>query len=252
MRRFYFRSGDRAGGSVRLRGAEAHHLSVVIRAKIGDRVVLFNERGDEFYATVVRVGKGKADLSIEEKAAEGGTFAVSIDMAVALAKGRAMDRILSGATGLGVRGITIVPSSRSVPRLAGAAVPGRLARWEKIVLSAAKQSGRPSPPVVEYLARWAELPGRTSRYDRTFIARESTAPKMLRIGLSETVLVIVGPEGGFTDKEESALLEGGALPLGLGPFTLRCETAALAAATLLVNAVLTRVPSSTKGGLEER
>jgi len=251
LRRFHFRSEDRVGEMVWLRGSEAHHLLAVIRAKVGRRVILFNEKGDEFLASVVRVEKGEAELSIQEKVAAERTFAGRIDMAVALVKGRAMERILSGVTELGMRGIAIVPSARSVPRIACAAVAGRLARWEKIVLSAAKQSGRPAPPVVEYLPCWSELPGRAERYDRTFIAREGVTPNSPRIEPSDAVLVIVGPEGGFTNEEESALLERGARPLGLGPFTLRCETAAVVAASLLVNTMLAgAAPTDARGGAE--
>lgn len=252
LRRFHFRSGDRVGDTVRLKGNEARHLSVVIRSKPGDRVVLVSERGDEFYATVVRSRGDEAVLSIQGEAEAGETLAGSIDIAVALAKGRAMERILAGATELGIRAVTVVPSARSVPRLDAAAVPGRLERWRRITTSAAKLSGRAKPAAVEYLPRWEEVPPRLSRYDSAFIAKRGGEPAIPRMERSDAVVLLVGPEGGFTAEEESSLLERGALPLGLGPFTLRCETAVIAAASLLVHAMLVLSRPSGRGAAGER
>lgn len=246
MRRFYFCSSDRVGDKVRLDRGEARHLSVVIRARKGRRVVLFNEKGEEFIALVGRITPRRVELSIVEKMGAVSRLPGILHLAMAVVKGKALERVLSGATELGVGKIILVRCGRSVPRIPPADIGKKLARWKKIVLSAAKQCGRTDCPSIEYLSGWNELIGSTVDYDGVFIAREAGRRGLPSIDRGNRVLVVVGPEGGLTGAEESAAVECGALPLCLGPYTLRSDTAAIAALALIANSFSIQNISATK------
>lgn len=246
MRRFCFSSEDRSGDKAVLTGGEAHHFARVLRGRAGQRVILFNEKGEEFIATVVGIAPRVVELRIDEKMEIMSSPAEAVHLALALIKGDRLDRSISGATELGAGKIILVRCDRSVPRIRRPDVGKKLARWKRIALSAAKQSGRPGKPAIEYFSTWDELLRGMEHYDRVFIALGKGKAGPASIGRREKVLVIVGPEGGFTDAEKSAALAAGAVPLKLGPFTLRSDTAAVTALSLVVNAFSIQNLSATK------
>lgn len=216
--------------TVELDGSEAHHLLHVLRAKVGDRIGLFNGRGDEAIAELVNHRKRAAELRILD------WWTTPLPMrelvlATAFPKGDRVDWLVEKATELGVTRLIPLRTQRSVvePR------ESKLHRLEQVAIAACKQCRR---------SRLPRLDPVTSLYD---LLRESTAQKSMHLLLADpnaetsvnqffhslgdsplTVVAMIGPEGGFTTEELSASIAAGATPVQLGTNILRIETAALA------------------------
>ena len=142
-----------------------------------------------------------------------------------------MDTIVQKSTELGVSEIWPMSSERTGVRLDASRLERKVAHWQKIATSACEQCGRNRVPVVapaqslhEVFERAAKLPGDCRRY---FLHPAATSRRMT--DRCDTMLMLVGPEGGFSDDEAEAALAGGFEALPLGPRVLRAETAPLAA-----------------------
>jgi 16S rRNA (uracil1498-N3)-methyltransferase len=219
-----------------LDGAEHHHLGVVLRASPGQEVWLVDGEGNIYRAKVEEVGRRQTRLLLLEKR-EAAAGRLRLVLAQSLIRAKNMDLVVQKATELGVGEIIPVQAARSVARLSGQNA-GKLARWRKIAAEAAKQSRRSSVPVIREPQPFLSLL-QTSPGGRRFILCEEGGLKFREILASRpeqpgsvdgsTVIVLVGPEGGWTAEEKGRALEQGFEPVSLGSCPLRSETAALAA-----------------------
>jgi 16S rRNA (uracil1498-N3)-methyltransferase len=161
-----------------------------------------------------------------------------ITLAVGLTKGDKLDFVVEKATELGVHAIIPFASSHTVPKLDERKIAARRSRWEKIALSAAKQCGRTAVPEVLPLWTFAELIARPWPEAAKLLFWEKEADQSLRRvrekhGDLGAILVVTGPEGGFS-AEEAELARGHGFELvRLGGRILRAETAALTALSLV-------------------
>lgn len=216
--------------AVELEGPEAHHLLHVLRAKVGDRIGLFNGQGDEAIAEIVEVRKRSAKLRIND----GWTTPPELSqlvIATALPKGDRADWLIEKGTELGVTRIIPLRTARSVvePRVT------KLQRLEQVAVAACKQCGRSRLPRLDPLTSLGDV---LSEFSLTPTSRlllaDPHAAKMLGEFFESPqhsppmIVALIGPEGGFTDEEHAAALASGAKPVRLGTNILRIETAALA------------------------
>lgn len=222
-RRFFV--ADLEASPVELSADEAHHLVHVLRLKKGDDVVLFDGQGHAAQATVTLIDGDAVELEI------GGPVPtnespLALTVAVAVPKGDAMELIVQKLTELGVA--TIQPLVSDHGEIRKNVVKKRLERWERIALEAAKQCGRSRLPVLEPPRDLPELaePG-------SFLLTPGAPPLTSTMTLPSQVVVFVGPEGGWSEAELSLAKTRALKKFGLGPRTLRTETAAIAAATLM-------------------
>ncbi|HEX9780342.1 MAG TPA: RsmE family RNA methyltransferase [bacterium] len=215
---------------------ELHHLAVVLRAGPGDRVECLDGLGGRARGTIRECGPGRAVIDVESRSREpaAGTAVV---LAAALIKPSRFEWLIQKATELGVARIVPLVTARTQARPGRGLGRERMARWERIVREAAKQSGRARVPELESPRTFEELlPDlagaegliATLAGDRPAGGWEATPPD----ALGKTV-IIIGPEGDFTDEEVRLALRHGARTMSLGPVTLRAETAALAAIVLV-------------------
>jgi 16S rRNA (uracil1498-N3)-methyltransferase len=202
---------------------EAHHLIHVLRLHEGDTVALFDGDGRAANATIARIADESVELNVGD-ALPANESPLQMTLAVAVPKGDTMSLIVQKLTELGVTSIQPLISDNS--EVSAEAIVKRIERWERIALEAAKQSGRSRLPRVEpprtfeELARegaWLLSPGASP-----FPATKPTNP-----------LVFVGPEGGWSEPELELAFARKLVVFGLGPRTLRTETAAIAAATVM-------------------
>jgi 16S rRNA (uracil1498-N3)-methyltransferase len=137
------------------------------------------------------------------------------------------DFLVEKTTELGVREIIPLATERTIPAHA------KVERWHNLALAAMKQSGRSFLPVVRPVMPFDEFLALRDRFDRRVIAHEQHLPTSVvgsvRVSRNSSVLIAVGPEGGFSDEELAAALENDFLPLYLGERRLRSETAAIIA-----------------------
>ncbi|MBX7143572.1 MAG: 16S rRNA (uracil(1498)-N(3))-methyltransferase [Oligoflexia bacterium] len=215
---------------------DCHHLAHVLRLAEGAQVQLLCSRSGRSYTTIIaRLKPTFALRVIEERSSTTPRSRVS-HIAFALAKGDKNEFICEKACELGARNIILWQADHSVVKFKQADKEKKLLRFLKIIEAASKQSGNASPPKLWLLSNVDELCTLLHQQDKPplalicSLAQNARDPKTLAQELPERLLApIIGPEGDFSSNEELALQKFGALPMTLGPLTLRCETAAVAA-----------------------
>lgn len=225
----------RAGQQVRLPESAATHLVRVLRAGIGDRCVLFNGDGRDYQAHIVVAGKREVLVDIDGACEVDRESPLRIVLVQALARGEKMDLILQKATELGVAGVIPVASERSEVRLDADRVDKRVGHWRSVVAAACEQCGRAVVPSVGVPAALAAaLPG-VPPDGRRLLLDPDAAQGIggLALGHAETVILAIGPEGGWSARDRDLLQGAGFAGIRLGPRILRTETAGLAAIAAL-------------------
>jgi 16S rRNA (uracil1498-N3)-methyltransferase len=227
--RFYAPDLDPESGSARLGPDEAHHLTRVLRLVSGDIVTVFNGRGVEWRARVGRASREAATLHLLEPLVARMPH-VAITLVQAVIKGNAMEDVVRDCTMIGVAAIQPVISERTTVkrRVLAAAYE----RWRRIALSSAKQCG----------TRFSEwMPAHLPEQSYFLIEPGASLPdvttvrQLARVPAPSSALLVVGPEGGWTESERAGAMTAGALPLSLGPLTLRANAVALAAGAALIS-----------------
>ena len=237
MRRFFIEEMTETAGTARITGAEFTHLKKVLRLSAGADVVLFNGRGLAVQAVIVEMGDNFAEVRITGPCPQTRESPVKITLLQAFVKGDKPEFIIQKATELGASAISFYTTERTVPL---APNPKREARWRKISIGAAKQCRRSVLPrisvagsLAKVLAEW-ESRGALKLALWEGVSEGGTIKEALRSGSgAEGVVVLVGPEGGFSKDEIDAAARAGFRIVGLGPRILRAETAAVAALALM-------------------
>jgi len=220
-----------------LGGAELEHMRKVLRFGVGDRVVLFDDEGCEHEGTIASISAGAAEIAIATSSRPERESPLAVTLAQALGKGDKLDLVVEKATELGVAAIVPFVCRRTVPKLERDAAARRGERWRRIALGAAKQSGRTRVPEIHELVDFSTVVQRSSPFDLKILFWENEQGrglKQLHAGNPPiaSLLLVVGPEGGFTAEEAALATENGFHAVGLGRRILRTETAAVAAVAL--------------------
>ncbi|MGI6576098.1 MAG: 16S rRNA (uracil(1498)-N(3))-methyltransferase [bacterium] len=227
-----------SSGKVEITGAEANHLYRVLRLHPGDIIEVFDGQGQAYLAKLVDTSPLTSTAEILQPVPGGREPEVQFILAQALVKGEKMDWIIQKGTELGVH--TFVPfcCERTVVKLTGEKTFKRRERWQRIAQEAAKQCGRPVVPKVEPVVKLAEVLAKYNSHGIGLLPWEGEYKRGIKAVLQENVhklnslLVIIGPEGGFTQDEVESAQSNGIQVVSLGPRILRAETAALATVTM--------------------
>jgi 16S rRNA (uracil1498-N3)-methyltransferase len=216
-------------GRLSLLGDEARHLSRVLRAGPGDIVEVFDGRGTAYRAEVRDVARDRVELAVAGDPLPERGPRRQVVLATAVPKGERFDWLVEKATELGVARLVPILAERSAvdPR------PAKLDRLRRAVVEASKQCGRNRLMELAPPARWGDLLHDWTGFDRLLAHPGGTSPGLRNApGRHAGVVVAIGPEGGFTDAEVADARRAGWGLVGLGPTTLRIETAAIVAAAL--------------------
>jgi 16S rRNA (uracil1498-N3)-methyltransferase len=224
-----FLERDLGGDKLVLDEREAHYLAHVLRLRRGDTLVAFNGRGAERRATIGSLQRRGASLELSAPLDPLPESKLALTLAQAVTKADAMDLVVQKATELGVRTIVPVYTDFSVVRLDGERAHRRLDHWRKIACSACEQSGRHRPPEIaapdSLGAALERLPAASTR-----VALDPDSARTLEgVAAPPSVVMAVGPEGGFGATDWRHLDAAGFARTRLGPRILRSETAALVA-----------------------
>ncbi len=238
MARFFVSKKDLRDKQGRVSGGELEHMRRVLRLRPGDQVTLFDDQGWEHEGMIRAYTDEIGEVEIFRSFRPERESPVEITLAQALGKGEKMDWVVEKATELGVRRIAPFFSSRTIPRLDREKLERRKSRWEKIALAAAKQSGRGRIPEILPAAGFTDLVGRPWECQlKLFFWEGESGQKLTEIrresGRVDAVLLVIGPEGGFSAEEASEAKRRGFQPVSLGRRILRTETAALAALSVV-------------------
>jgi len=240
MRRFFIDPENISGSTAVLTGTEARHISAVLRLALETTITLFDGSGSYYEARIMKISPAKVEtkiISITPYIDEAEDKRPALHLAVGLLKGKKLDFIIQKITELGIESLHPFHSQYcAAPNTAG----GKLSRWQKIAREACKQCNRPKPPDLYEVTDYKNLLFRSEKdnHDLKIIFWEDEEQNTLRetIALSseaQSVLVLIGPEGGFSSGEVAAAIAAGFKPVTLGSRILRAETAAIAAVVIL-------------------
>lgn len=213
-----------------------HHARDVLRLRADEEVVIFNEKKEEYSCVLGEPSAGSLVFEIKRRLEPGSNpSGIKISIACAIPKGAHMDAIVDKLTQLGVHRIIPMETERVIVKLDKRKKALRLARWEKIALNASLQSQRNTLPILEPVRDIEEVLAGSAGFDLKLIpalfGRRNPLKEALEgASLPKNILVMIGPEGDFTDSELESAKNAGFLPVTLGNLVLRVETAAVSVA----------------------
>lgn len=223
------------GARTRLPETAAAHLGRVLRAQVGDPCVVFNGDGCDYLARIASIGKREMLVDVGARQRIDNESPLQITLLQALARGEKMDLVLQKGTELGVAAFVPVTSDRSEVKLRDGRLDKRIAHWRGVVTAACEQCGRAVLPAVAapvaMAAALAQLPAASRRLWLDPSAARSSGG--LPVGRADSVVLAIGPEGGWSPRDRAELHAAGFTGMRLGPRVLRTETAGLAAIAAL-------------------
>ncbi len=235
--RFYVEADKLGEDRAIITGSAYHHLKNVRRLVPGDELLVFDGAGRECVGVLETFQADTAVVRILSDTDKTTESALELTLAPCLAKGKKIDLVVEKAIEIGVDRIAVVTSKRSIGRMSADAALDRVERWRRIAVAASEQSGRTAMPVVERIRPIEEFV--INKPDDTLglvftAGADPDPPATLRQRYPHTnkVICIIGPEGGLTPEEITLCREHGFHDVGLGPRTLRTETASIVAAAI--------------------
>ncbi|MDD2689154.1 MAG: RsmE family RNA methyltransferase [Candidatus Omnitrophica bacterium] len=239
MRRFLSSSKNISGTNISILDKnQVHHIKDVLRLKVDDAAIVFDEQGNEYICLIEELQRDKVILKIRGKnQAPGDTGRLRITVACAIPKHSRMDDIVDKLTQLGVERIIPLETERGVIRLEKEKGNLRSLRWQRISQAAAKQCQRNNVTIIEPVKNIKDVLRSCEGHDLKLIAtlegeRESLRRVFLK-SMPSNILVLVGPEGDFTHAEIKLAKAAGCEAISLGNLVLRVETAAIAIASFI-------------------
>ena len=225
---------DIADGSAYLNGADAHHLAVVLRAKAGDDVTVCDGLGTDYACRVRLAGKERVEMDIISSHPSESEPHTAVTLYVGYPKQDKLETIIQKATELGA--VRVVPFFSRYCVAAPKNEEKKNVRYQRVALEAAKQSGRGRVPEVTMPLSFDEMLRDAAACDTVLFCDEAGgAPLHRRLkDTAHSVAIVTGSEGGFSREEAEKAAAAGFLPVGLGPRILRCETAPLAALSVVM------------------
>jgi 16S rRNA (uracil1498-N3)-methyltransferase len=232
MRRIFINQDQITGDKVTIIGREARHLSLVLRAKPGEKIELFDGTGWVYLAKISDIKKSaiRAAIISCQETIETPPF---LHLGLGLLKGKKMDFIIQKANELGVH--SIFPLSTQ-----NCAVPPPTAsqhkRWQRIILESCKQCGRARPLICHPHASFDDFIRQNQQFDTKIVLWENEKDESLKHLYKRpppnSTLLLIGPEGGFQDKEIELTGKYNFIATTLGSKILRAETAAITAISI--------------------
>ena len=221
------------GSSIQLEEGAARHLTSALRMKAGQDIILFDGRGGEYSAQLSEVKKGKAAVTVGAFSDISRESPLSIQLAIGISRGERMDWIVQKATELGVTDIIPLFTERCEVKLSGERLEKKTRHWQQVAISACEQCQRNTVPTVRG-ALSAEQYLAESIDGLKLVLHHRTEKRLAEMTLpNNNVALLVGPEGGLSDREIDIALHSGFSPLAVGPRVLRTETAPLAAISII-------------------
>jgi 16S rRNA (uracil1498-N3)-methyltransferase len=216
------------GAQFALAPEAAQHVAKALRLKAGDALTVFDGRGGEYEATIQRIDKDRVDVKLGAWRDADREPALSVGLVQGLPEADKMDWIIQKATELGAAWIQPVVCERSVVRLSGERAERRASHWRRVAVAASEQCGRTRIPEVRPIlsfANWLAVPASAPRW----LLAPGAEAIAAHAPPGGTLELLVGPEGGLSERELDLALTTGCERVALGPRVLRTETAPLAA-----------------------
>ncbi|MBQ1951216.1 MAG: 16S rRNA (uracil(1498)-N(3))-methyltransferase [Clostridia bacterium] len=235
MSRFFVEEPSKVGGVIVLEGQDARHVAGALRMKVGEPLTLCDGVGGDYACTITAVERDRVTAVVDAVTASVAEPSLSVTLYMGFPKGDKWDWIIQKSVELGVTRLVPVVTARSVARVDSKDAAKKQARWQKIAAEAAGQSGRGIVPTVELPLTFKQALSRWQSENTLLCYEGGGAPLGELVSPAETaVSLVIGPEGGFAPEEVESVRDAGGRVATMGPRILRCETAPLAALTVLM------------------
>ena len=235
----FFTENQKFNGKFNITGGDYNHIKNVLRMKIGEQF-LVSQGGTSHLCELERFESDSVVAKILEENYQDTSLPIEIHLFQGLPKADKLELIIQKTVELGVNKIIPVEMKRSIVKLDDKKKDGKTARWQAIAESASKQSKRTSIPTVETAITYSKALELAKDLDILIVPYESkngmqdTTSALKEIQAGMKIGVLIGPEGGFDDKEIEKAKELGAKIISLGKRILRTETASITAVAMLM------------------
>ena len=240
MPRFFVSREQINGDTAVITGSDVNHISRVLRMSPGEELSLSDGEGTNYYCKITAIEREEIRLEVIGSWPSFSELPVKIYLYQGLPKAGKMDIVIQKAVELGVYKVIPVQTARSVARLDEKKEEKKLARWQSIAESAAKQAGRAIIPKVGACLSFAEAIRACASHDAVLMPYEKAAGmdqarKIIRsLHGSREIGILIGPEGGFEETEVALATDAGARTMSLGHRILRTETAGMTVLSILM------------------
>jgi 16S rRNA (uracil1498-N3)-methyltransferase len=239
MHHFFVQSTDINDGIVIIRGDDVTHITRSLRLDIDDEISVSDGEGQKYLTKLIEFSKDFVKAKIIKEFEVQAEPRVKVTLVQGLPKGKKMDMIVQKCTEIGMEDIIPIDTKRTIVNLNEKKAKQRQERWQKIIEEAAKQSKRGKIPSVRELSDLNQVITDFDRYDLVLVPWEDEESRGLKETLSsnldaQKIMIIIGPEGGFSSKEVEQLKTAGAKSVTLGPRILRTETAGIATLSMVL------------------
>ncbi|MBE6679891.1 MAG: 16S rRNA (uracil(1498)-N(3))-methyltransferase [Ruminococcaceae bacterium] len=230
MPRFFVSDENIEQSSVCITGDDAWHIARSLRMAVGENITVCDAKGIVHECTLVRITDDEVTAKIEQSAPAKTESPVRVTLYQALPKGDKMDYIVQKSVEEGVYAIVPFFSERCVSRPDAKALDKKCARWQRIALEAAKQCGRGIIPKICKPLDFSQMLLAASESALGCFCYEGEGTESIKnilqnAGGVSDISIIVGSEGGFSEKEAAAANESGLCMTALGRRILRAESA---------------------------
>ncbi len=240
MPRFFTDPSNIDGSEIKITGSDVNHIKNVLRMRAGEEISVSDGAGKDYFGKIRSIDRDCVLIDIENSWDSYVELPAEITLFQGLPKADKMELIIQKAVELGACAIVPVITKRTIVRWDEKKQDKKLARWQGIAESAAKQSGRGIIPKVTApvsfsaaLAQARFMEAAVIPYEKAE-GMEAAREKVRSMRGKKSIGVFIGPEGGFDTDEIEAAIKAGVCPITLGRRILRTETAGLTALSILM------------------
>ena len=224
--RFFVEGSIKTGKPFLLPQAAGHHLARVLRKSTADNIVVFNGSGGEFTCSIESIRKSQVEVKPVEYDEIDRAPSLSTHLGLCILKRDSMDSVLTKVTELGARRITPIISDHCA--VAHKVIRNRTQHWRQVIVAACEQCGLNRLPVLDAPTNLTDWLANSSA-DIRLLSVPGSAPLSPAISPVESVSLLTGPEGGFSEAEEEEAINSGFTRVTFGERVLRAETAPVVA-----------------------
>ena len=236
MQKFIIPKIDTIPSKASIHGQDAKHISKALRLNKGDRIEITNGQGKDYTAIIVFISPGNIELDIIDEYDSLTESPIDITLCSGMLKDKKMDLIIKHVTQLGICEWIPFFCERSIPTPDVKRMEKRHQRWEIIAKESLKQCRRSRLPEISKPLNFNQLLDMSESHDLKIAFWEKATLRLDTMGKNlsnKKILILIGPEGGFTENEITQSKEKGFLSYSLGPRILRAETASISSCTLV-------------------
>lgn len=240
MYQFFVEDTQVGMSSVTIEGSDVNHIKNVLRMKQGEKVRISTTSGKNYFGEIAELSEAMVLVDILEECADDTELGNRIYLFQGLPKSDKMELIIQKAVELGAYEVIPVAMKNCVVKLEEKKAAGKVARWQEIAKSAAKQSKRSLIPTVQMPMRYKEALAKAGALDVVLVPYENergmaaTKEAVEAIVPGQSIGIFIGPEGGFADEEIELAKDRQMQLISLGKRILRTETAGLATLSILM------------------